>query len=210
MCLSRSSRCIPNDAERSAWRRRFRARRTRAWRLRAQGHAQRGQQRGSLFVPIHWSGETASCGTRRRTGAAAHRSAFRPAGSEGDAGAHRAGRISPIAALRARASRIALPAGTWWARVAVARRTGIPVRDQARSDALARTRIAHLPARRARRIHRRRTASIAPRRSSTAGSKAPVRRPGRCASHGMRATSFAEIVDCGRSARSSRDGPSGP
>ena len=49
-----------------------------------------GQQRGSLFAPIHWSAETASTRARGRIGDAGERSLFRTAGSEGNAGCGRA------------------------------------------------------------------------------------------------------------------------
>ena len=52
-----------------------------------------GQQRGSLFAPIHWNGETASSARAVRTCRAAHRSVLGAAGGEGDAGVNRAGRI---------------------------------------------------------------------------------------------------------------------
>ena len=83
-----------------------------------------GQQRGSLFAPIHWSDETASSAPHRRTGDAGDRSVLRPAGSEGDAGSGRAGRISLIAVSRWRARALTLPTDTWWARVALATATG--------------------------------------------------------------------------------------
>ena len=78
-----------------------------------------GQQRGSLFVPIHWSGENASCGARRRSGRAADRSVLRPARGQGDAGRRRAGRLRLSRLCAARVEPLALPDGTWWARVAL-------------------------------------------------------------------------------------------
>ena len=44
------------------------------------------QQRGMLFAPIHWSEANASRGARRRAGGPVHRSLFRPAREQGDAG----------------------------------------------------------------------------------------------------------------------------
>ena len=55
---------------------------------------------------------------------------------------------SPIAALRWRARPLALPDGTWWARVALAGAAGIPVRDERCADGLARTRAGPVSARR--------------------------------------------------------------
>ncbi len=78
-----------------------------------------GQQPGSLFVPIHWSGETASSA---RVGALVSGHAD-PFSGQPEAKATPAA-IAPAAfALRgfARVRRpIALPRGTWWTRVAVA------------------------------------------------------------------------------------------
>ena len=77
-----------------------------------------GQQRGSLFVPIHWSGETASCA---RVGdlVAPHTD---PYSGQPEAKATPAA-VTPVALpLRGftRTHRaIALPEGTWWARVAI-------------------------------------------------------------------------------------------
>ena len=70
-----------------------------------------GQRRGSLFAPIHWSDETASSARVGELVDAGDRSVFRPAGSQGDAGRDRAGRVSLIAASRWRATPLALPAG---------------------------------------------------------------------------------------------------
>ena len=64
-----------------------------------------GQQRGSLFAPIHWSGDNCVVGAHRRSGRAGDRSVLRPAGSEGDAGQHRAGRIRRARLRCCRASR---------------------------------------------------------------------------------------------------------
>ena len=63
------------------------------------------QQRGSLFAPIHWSDANASSARVGDLVVAADRSVLRPARGQGDAGRRRAGRPSPIAALRWRASR---------------------------------------------------------------------------------------------------------
>ena len=48
------------------------------------------QQRGMLFAPIHWSEANATGRARRRAGGAVHRSVFRPAREQGDAGVDRA------------------------------------------------------------------------------------------------------------------------
>ena len=59
-----------------------------------------GQQRGSLFVPIHWSGETASS-ARACDLVAPHTDPFSgPARGEGDAGRRSRRWRSPIAASR--------------------------------------------------------------------------------------------------------------
>jgi assimilatory nitrate reductase catalytic subunit len=82
-----------------------------------------GQQRGSLFAPIHWSGETASAA---RVGdlVGPH---CDPMSGQPEAKATPAA-IAP-AAFRFRGfalgrSRIVLPAGTWWARVAISGGSG--------------------------------------------------------------------------------------
>ena len=80
-----------------------------------------GQQPGSLFVPIHWSDETASCA---RVGelVSPHTD---PYSGQPEAKATPAA-IAPVALslrgfTRTRTHRaVALPAGTWWVRVAVA------------------------------------------------------------------------------------------
>jgi assimilatory nitrate reductase catalytic subunit len=78
-----------------------------------------GQQRGSVFVPIHWTAETASHG---RVGALVQ-PATDPISGQPEAKATPA-RIAPVhyAARGFALSRrpLALPEGTWWARVAVA------------------------------------------------------------------------------------------
>ena len=66
------------------------------------------QQRGMLFAPIHWSEENASRGARRRAGGAVHRSVFRPAREQVDAGVDRALRIC-LPRLRAVAEAARLP-----------------------------------------------------------------------------------------------------
>ena len=49
-----------------------------------------GQQRGMLFAPIHWSDVTAFAARVGALVAPCHRSAFRPAREQGDAGIGRA------------------------------------------------------------------------------------------------------------------------
>jgi assimilatory nitrate reductase catalytic subunit len=77
-----------------------------------------GQQQGSLFVPIHWSGETASCA---RVGdlVAPHTD---PYSGQPEAKATPAA-VTPVALPLRGFTRthgaIALPEGTWWARVAI-------------------------------------------------------------------------------------------
>ena len=142
-----------------------------------------GQQRGSLFVPIHWSDANRLVGARRRSGRAADRSVLRPARGQGDAGRDRAGRfaLSRLCA-RPRAAR-ARRQETWWARVALARlgtasclrptkrrwrwRDRASIADpQAMLDRIRRSGARHLSRRGVRRWPARRRA---------------VRRPGRCA-----------------------------
>ena len=53
-----------------------------------------GQQRGSLFAPIHWSDETASCARVGELVTPANDPLFRSARSESLAGRYRAGRLS--------------------------------------------------------------------------------------------------------------------
>jgi assimilatory nitrate reductase catalytic subunit len=77
-----------------------------------------GQQPGSLFVPIHWSAETASCA---RVGELVS-SPTDPYSGQPEAKATPAA-IAPVALplrgfTRTRRA-VALPAGTWWVRVAV-------------------------------------------------------------------------------------------
>jgi assimilatory nitrate reductase catalytic subunit len=81
-----------------------------------------GQQPGSLFVPIHWSGETAS-GARVGDLVAPHTD---PHSGQPEAKATPAAIAPMLFPLRgfARTHRpIALPPGTWWARVAAAEGT---------------------------------------------------------------------------------------
>ena len=83
-----------------------------------------GQRRGSLFAPIHWSDETASSG---RVGELVT-PATDPFSGQPEAKATPA-TISPIDFLfrgfALTRDRIALPADTWWARVAVGRGAGL-------------------------------------------------------------------------------------
>ena len=111
-------------------------------------------------------------GARRRSGVAADRSVLRPARSQGDAGRRRAGRLrlSRVCA-GARAARAAGRhlVGAGRAR----RRRRHPVCDQRRADGVARPRAQSVSAGGADRICRPpAAASIAPRPSSMAGSKA--------------------------------------
>ena len=75
----------------------------------------RGQQRGTLFVPIHWSAENSSGGAHRRTRAAGDRPLFRPARSPRRR--RRASPRSPSAttAWRFRASRSRRAGLAYWA-----------------------------------------------------------------------------------------------
>ena len=69
----------------------------------------RGQQPGTLFVPMHWSAENSSRGPHRRARAAGDRSVLRPARGQGDAGAHRA--AAPFRTSASLLSRQPLQAG---------------------------------------------------------------------------------------------------
>ena len=83
-----------------------------------------GQQRGLAVRADPLERRDRVVGARRRSGRAAHRSVLRPAGSEGDAGRDRAGRLSRMRGFALTRAPLALPDGTWWARVAIAGGTG--------------------------------------------------------------------------------------
>ena len=184
ICRSRSSRCIRDDAA--------------ALGLADGGFARvatphgacvlkvvlsDGQQPGSLFVPIHWSARNRSCGARRRAGRAAHRSVFRPARGQGDAGRDRAGRASRMRGFALSRRAVALPAGTWWARVAV-RRRGIGTLSRPTQGPMVWRDFAYRAARRrggAGRVCSTRAALSRGGLRRRRARRLPVRRPGRCA-----------------------------
>jgi assimilatory nitrate reductase catalytic subunit len=92
-----------------------------------------GQQRGSLFVPIHWSGETASA-ARACDLVAPHTD---PYSGQPEAKATPAS-IAPVTfAYRGFAltrAAVALPDGTWWARVALPAGTGTLIATNERPE----------------------------------------------------------------------------
>ena len=202
----RASRASPTAAWRGS-RRRMAPACSRSWSATA-------SSAGSLFVPIHWSDETASCARVGELVAPRTDPYLRPARGEGDAGRDRAGRAAAIAASPCRAAPLALPAGTWWARVAVADGADIPTGDQRGPDGLARLRAPGCsPARRrwqsmldAARLYRAAAfvdgeldgcLCVGPRRRTAAmGHRGPVRRRRRAAG--------GACLDRRRSARPSR------
>ena len=98
-----------------------------------------GQRRGSLFVPIHWSGETASS---RRVGDLVAPQTD-PVSGQPEAKATPVA-IAPVALpargfARARQP-LPLPEETWWARVAVAEGIELRLATNERADGLARSR----------------------------------------------------------------------
>ena len=163
-----------------------------------------GQQRGSLFVPIHWSGDDRLVGARRRSGLAADRSVLRPARGQGDAGA-----IAPVAfayrgfALAARAARAAGRNLVGARRAARRGRHTCSRPTTARwSGTTSRTDAAFRDAVLTEYVDRR-TASIAPRPSSTAElDGCAVRRPGRRAAAMGRDPVAPTMVGAARSRRS--------
>jgi assimilatory nitrate reductase catalytic subunit len=102
----------------------FRARRDRPWRGRLPGAFERRPTARIAVRADPLERRDRIVGARRRAGRAAYRSVFGPARGEGDAGAHRAGRIRLARLRRSRAHPVALPAGTWWARVTLPGGTG--------------------------------------------------------------------------------------
>jgi assimilatory nitrate reductase catalytic subunit len=78
-----------------------------------------GQRPGSLFVPIHWSAQTASCA---RVGdlVAPHTDPHSGQPEAKATPAHIAPVAFPLGGFARTHSSIPLPAGTWWARLAVA------------------------------------------------------------------------------------------
>ena len=92
-----------------------------------------GQRRGSLFAPIHWSDETASCA---RIGDLVT-PATDPFSGQPEAKATPVA-IEPVAfAFRGFAlarTTLALPAGTWWSRVTIAKGAGFLLASNERPD----------------------------------------------------------------------------
>ena len=92
-----------------------------------------GQQRGSLFVPIHWNGESASA-ARACDLVAPHTDAY---SGQPEAKATPAS-IAPVEfAYRGFAltrSAVTLPAGTWWVRVALSSGTGTLIATNERPE----------------------------------------------------------------------------
>jgi assimilatory nitrate reductase catalytic subunit len=78
-----------------------------------------GQRPGSLFVPIHWSGETASCA---RVGdlVSPHTDPYSGQPEAKATPAAIAPIMLPLRGFTRTRRAVALPEGTWWARVAVA------------------------------------------------------------------------------------------
>ena len=150
--LSRSSRCIP--AMRALFGLTgFRARRDRARRRHLQGLPER-RPAARLAVradPLEWRNRLV--GARLRSGRAAHRSVLGPARGEGDAGAHRAGRVR-LARLCAHARAGHAAGGHLVDARRAARRHRHADRDRRTAEALARPRGHDLMAGDRRRIHR--------------------------------------------------------
>ena len=120
---------------------------------------------------------------------------------------------SPIAASRS-ARPLALPAGTWWARVALADGTGISVRDQRRADGagtIARRDLCSAATVLTEYVDRRDVASIAPRLRRWPARRRAVRRARRrCAAWNGEATRSPTMrarAGAGRDRRHRRAGP---
>ena len=177
ICRSRSSRCIRDDAG--------------ACGLSDGGFARVATAHGACVLKVDGQRRPAArlavradplerrdrlLRARRRAGRAAHRSLFRPAGSQGDAGRDRAGRVlaARLRAARARRSRCRPEPGGRASRSPDG--IGISAGDQSRPDAVARFRppVAR-PATRGWRSGSRARAT-APRPSSTASSTAALPR----------------------------------
>ena len=94
------------------------------------------QQRGMLFAPIHWSERDSIRRAGRRAGGAVHRSVFRPAREQGDAGVDHALRIC-LSRLRAVADAAGIAAAGLVDARRGHRRLRLSARRQRRSGAMA-------------------------------------------------------------------------